>query len=300
MQLYYDDEGQKSLIRGDFIKKSVIRTDLVPIPITLEAQIRIDSESSSFFEEGKKIYTEHYDELTIVKSEPIKSGRVQGDQEAQFVSIIAVLAATKEAAFIMERAIIKQNSSLAAIYRSVGCSLKQIEGDFAVPYFACFAGEAPTFHIGRILQENGGVMRWKDGKLSFIPLRDLFTQEPVTDITISSGIDINSGFLERHDIPTYYSIDDNGNFIFGNRAKARKAKYVAGKDEITLRNMSRCLILAKTLQIAYNNNVVAGDLVQMDAENSFVVITSASVFAAGTDGDPPQQYTKLWLGVLYE
>lgn len=298
MNLFYDDGGPQ-LIDGEYLKSFVLRNDLVPIPVTLEAEIRVEDEALQFFMQGSKVYTANDDEFTILKSEPVSSGRVQGGNVAQYVRITAVLSSFVNACFVKEKSIYKKNTTLADIYRSIGCRADAMEGDFTVPLFNCMAGEPPSYQIAVILQESAGVMRWRDGKLAFMRVIELFNQEVITDIPIAAGETVESGFLERHEIPTFYSVDDNGNFIYGNKAKARTARFVANKDQLTLKNMSTCLVLKQISRIAYNDNIAAGDLIQVSADENLVVITAAHVFTAGIDGDPPRQYTKLWLGELH-
>lgn len=300
MKLFYDDDGEKQLIDGEYLKSFVLRNDLVPIPVTLEADIRVEDESLPFFKQGQKVYTANDDEFIILKSEPISSGKVQGGNIAQFVRITAVLSSLINACFVKEKSIRKKNTTLANVYRAIGCRADAIEGDLTVPLFSCMAGEPPSYQIAVILQESAGVMRWRDGKLAFMRLDDLFTHEVITDIPIAAGETVESGFLERHEIPSFYSVDDSGNFIYGNKEKARTARFVANKDQLTLKNMSTCLVLKQVSRIAYNDNIVAGDLIQVSADESLIVITAAHVFSAGIDGDPPRQYTKLWLGELHK
>lgn len=300
MQVFYDDGGEKQLIDGEYLKKYVLRNDLVPIPVTLEIDVRVEVDSMAFFEEGKKLYTANGDEFTILKSEVVSSGKVQGGNLAQYVEIIAVLSALVNACYVRDKPMRKLKTNLTDIYRSVGCKLQAVEGDFSVPVFNCLTGEPPTFQIAKILQESAGVIAWRDGKLFFKPVLDLFKQEALTDIPITSAESIQSGFLERHEIPTFYSIDESGNFIYGNKEKARTARFVADKDVITLRNMSTCLVLKQVSRIGYNDNIVAGDLIQVSADEFLVVITVAHVFSMGIDGDAPRQYTKLWLGELHK
>jgi len=64
--------------------------------------------------------------------------------------------------------------------------------------------------------------------------------------------------------------------------------------------MSTCLILKQISRISYNDNIVAGDLIQVSADEKLIVITAAHVFSGGIDGDPARQYTKLWLGELHK
>lgn len=299
MQLFYDDDGEKQLVDGEYLKSYVLRNDLVPVPVTLEADIRVDAESIKFFEQGMKVYTAGDDEFIILKSEPMSSGKVQGGDVAQLVRIIAVLSSLVNACYVKEKSIRKTNTTLADIYRSIGCRADTMQGDLTVPSFNCMAGESPSYQIAVILQESAGVIRWRAGELAFVRLDDLFKQEPITDIPIVAGETVVSGFLERHEIPSFYSVDENGEFIYGNKEKARTARFVANKDLLTLKNMSKCLVLKQVSRIAYNDNICAGDLIQVGPEENLVVITAVHVFTKGTDGDSPRQYTKLWLGELH-
>lgn len=305
MQIYYDDDGEKTLLDGKFLKSCVVRTDLVPIPVTVEAEIRVDSSTKHFFEQGSTIYTSNQDEFVIIKSEEITSDKVQVKDLAQSMKIIAVLSSVVDAAYVKEKSIKKDKTTLTNIYRIIGCKLKKIVGDFTVPTFCCLAGDPPTFQIAMILQESGGVICWREGELHFIALRDLFSQEVLTDIPIVSAQNVQNGFMERHEIPSFYSINEAGEFIYGNREKARTARFIANKDEVTLRNMSTCLVKKQESRIAYNENINAGDLIRVGVDENnnpinLVVITAAHVFSAGIDGDTPQQYTKLWLGELHQ
>lgn len=295
MELYYD---KNKLIRGDWIKRAVLRSDLVPVPLTLEADIRVDADSRRHFETGRSLVTYAGDELEIIRSELSMPGAVQGGDQAAFVRLIAILKCVKAVAFIKPTAIIKANATLAEVYRSAGATLRSIEGDFAVPRFVCMAGEVPTYHISRALQEGGGVVRWRNGRLSFIPLRGLFQQKTVTAVTNSASDNVESGFLERHDIPWFYSVDADGSFVYGNRVKARAARWQPGMSEIALRNMTACLVHTKTTIVKYNERLAAGDLVEVQGADPLVIMTAATLFSAGTDGDAPQQYTRLWLGRL--
>ena len=293
MELYYDTD---KVIRGDWIKRAVLRSDLVPVPLTLEAEIRIDTEARQYFEVGRSLFTYAGDELEIIKSEFVQSGASQGDDVAAFVRLIAILKLVKDVSFIKPRAIIKAGATLAEVYRAAGATLRGIEGDFPVPRFVCMAGEVPTYHISRALQEAGGVVRWRHGRLSFIPLRMLFQQEPVDSIVDSSSDDVESGFLERHDIPWFYSVDADGQFVYGNRDKPRAVRYQPGASEMMLRNLTSCLVHTKTTIVKYTERIAAGDLVEVVGGKPLVAMTVATLFSAGTDGDAPEQYTRLWLG----
>ena len=294
MELYYNKD---KLVRGDFIKRAILRTDLAPVPVTLEATIRVDSDSRQHFVVGSVINTYSGYELEIIKSKSGGSGNVQGGQQAEFTTFIAVLRCVREIAYVKTKAIIKANAALSEVYRSTGAKLKGIQGDFPVSRFVCLAGEVPSYHIARALQEGGGVVRWKSGRLEFMTLRGLFTQKPATTISGPTE-DVQSGFLERHEIPFFYSLDADGAFVYGNRAKERSARFQPGVSEISLRNMTSCLVLTKTAQVNYDERLAAGDIAEIPGSDPLVIMTGATLFAAGVDGDPPEQSTQLWLGRL--
>ncbi|MGH8424210.1 MAG: hypothetical protein ACRER3_17945 [Pseudomonas fluorescens] len=270
---------------------------MAPVPVTLEATIRVDSDSRQHFVVGSIINTYSGYELEIIKSKSSGSGNVQGGQQAEFTTFIAVLRCVREITYVKTRAIIKANVALSEVYRSTGAKLKGIQGDFPVSRFVCLAGEVPSYHIARALQEGGGVVRWKNGRLEFMPLRGLFAQKPSTTISGATE-DVQSGFLERHEIPFFYSLDADGAFVYGNRAKERSARFQPGISEMALRNMTSCLVLTKTAQVKYDEKLAAGDIAEIPGSDPLVIMTGATLFAAGVDGDPPEQSTQLWLGRL--
>ncbi|MCO7216888.1 hypothetical protein [Halomonas sp. OfavH-34-E] len=295
MELYFGENGDQR-IRGDFIRRAVLRSDLVPIPLTLEAEIRVGTETAAEFDVGRSITTYDGDELEIIKSEHVQQARMQGDDLSGYVRLIATLKPVTPVAFIKPRAVIKHGASLTEVYRACGATLRGIEGDFPVPRFVCLAGEAHTYHIARALQEAGGVVRWRNGRLAFIPLGSLFNQEPVDTIVDAASDDVESGFLERHDIPWFYSLDANGEFVYGNRGKPRAARFQPGANAMTLRNMTGCLVLAKTTRLKYTQKVAAGDLIEVVGGEPLVAMTVANLFIPGADGEEPEQFTRVWLG----
>jgi len=287
-------------IRGDLIKSAVLRSDLSPIPVTLEAEIRVDDDMAKHLAEGKIITAGSGDDLRIVKSVRATDRIVHGEREMSGVRITAMLDACHSIAFVRSRAIIKESAALSALYRSAGATLKAVDADFPVPRFCCLVGETPSYHIARILQEEGGVVRWKAGRLKFFRLPDLFKQKAVIDLPNNASDDTDSGFLERHEIPWFFSLNDAGAHVFGNQNKPRSVRYSPFKDVQRLRSMSRCLVQRKVSKINFSGQIVAGDLVNFIGGVPLCVITAAHVFESGTDGSGSNQYTRLWLGSLEE
>lgn len=287
-------------IRGDLILSATARSDLGPVPLTLEADIRTDDDLLKRLAVGEVLTLANGDALRIVKSEPSPSRDAQGKHDTAAVRITAFLDACHKLAFVREKAVVKEGTALSAIYRAAGATLRGIEGDFPVPRFTCLAGGTPTFLVACVLQEEGGVVRWKSGKLSFFRLADLFKQKAVMTLPPNIGGEVDSGFIERHEVPWFYSLTAAGGFTFGDRTKARTARFSPFKDASRLRNMSRYLVLRKTPKIDMAWQIAAGDLIQFAGGEVLVVITAAHVFQSGSDGTGSNQYTRLWLGSLEE
>lgn len=289
-------------LRGDFVLSAVLRSDLTPVPCTLEAEIRAGDEyTEKFLRQGKRLSTAHGDDFTIIKSEKLIGRTAQGEREMTGFRVTALLTSCLPVAFVRDRAIIKENAGLSAIYRSAGATIRGIEGDFPVARFYCPIGETPTFHIAKVLQEEGGVVRWKAKKLKFFTLKDMMQQKPCLTFQ-AKGIDrIETGFLERHSVPWFLSLNESGEFVFGNREKARKTSFSPFKNAQKLRNMTRCLVRRMTVRVDYDIRLCAGDIVQTQDGEKLAVMTAAHVFKSGFDNGATQDaYTRLWLGQVEE
>ena len=298
MVLFLSDGTQ---IRGDLIRSATVRSDLAPVPVTLEAEIRSDDSMEALLAVGELVSTGGGDSLRIVRSVRVAERDVQGEREMAAMRITALLDACEPIAYVRSRAIIKEGATLAAIYRAAGATIKGVEADFPVPRFYCPVGDTPTFQIARVLQEQGGAVRWRNGGLQFKRLPDLFKQEPAKTLPDNASDDVESGFMERHQVPWFLSIDAAGAAVFGNRDKPRVARFSPFKDELQLRNMTRCLVHRKTMRITLDGQLCAGDLVEFAGGEKLAIITAAHCFASGTDdGGTADTYTRLWLGSLEE
>lgn len=284
-------------IRGDVIKSAVLRSDLAPIPLTLEAEVRADADMVRLLAEGQTI-TAGADKLYIVKSVTGIDRAYQGQRELAATRITALLEPCHRVGFVRTTAIVKEDATLSAIYRAAGATIKAIDADFPVPRFTCLVGGTPTFPIARALQEEGGVVRWKGSRLKYVRLADLFAQKPVIDVPDDAADDVDSGFTERHMVPWFFSLDPRGEMVFGNREKGRSVQFSPFTDPGRLRALTRCLVRRKVSKLSYAPNILAGDLVNFIGGTKLAVITAAHVFESGTDGSGSNQYTRLWLGSL--
>ena len=288
-------------IRGDLILRAAIRSDLAPIPATLEADIRADSDMRRLLAEGQTISAGPASiPFYIAKFELLPVRASQGIHDLAAVRITGLLASCHGLAFVRRQgqAIIKSDSTLSAVYRASGATTS-VDGAIRVSSFACLVGGTPTYHIARALQEEGAVIRAKAGKVRAFRLQDLWQQKPVIEVPANLMKFEASGFLERHDSPSFFSVADEGETVAGNTSKARAATYKPGSDERVLRNMTRCLIRRGVARVNPSWQVDAGDLVTVQGQKKpLAVMTAAHVFRGGTDGSGADQYTRLWLGSL--
>lgn len=285
-------------IGGDMIVRAVLRNDLSPIPVTFEADIRTDDAMDKHLAEGEILTIGGTDVVRIIKSERITNPLVQGDKLMSARRITAVLDSVHPVSFVRRTAIIKENATLAGIYRAAGASLRAVEADFPVPRFTCMVGETPSYHIARTVQEEGGVIRWKAGKLRFSRLPDLFRQTPIIELRDSLSEDVDSGFLERHTVPWFFSLDNAGGFVFGNRDKPRSVAFAPNTNVQRLRNMSRYLVRRKIQRMEFAGAISAGDIIGYAGAAPLCVITAAHVWESGTDGSGMNMYSRFWLGSM--
>ena len=301
MILFLQDGNQ---IRGDLIKTAILRMDLAPIPMTLEADIRGGDDSiDSQLVVDKWLKLANGDKMRIVKSTRVTDRGVQAQRQMVTYRVTALLDPCCAVSFVRKQAIIKETSALSVIYRAAGATIQTIDADFPVPRFYCPVGDTPTFQIARVLQEEGGAVRWKKSKLQFMRLPDMFKQKPIMSLPDNADDDVDSGFLERHEVPWFYSLKAAGGFLYGNRDKPRVTRYAPFQDEQKLRNMTRCLVHRKVIRIGYDSQITAGDLFTIVGEDGkktdLAVVTVAHAYVTGTDNaGEAETYSRLWLGSL--
>ena len=275
-------------LRGDLLLYAVLRNDLAPVPQTLEADIRHDDALARHFAEGQTI-TAGGAAHRIIKTERVREPGTQGPRLKATLRVTAVLDSCHALCFVRERAVIKSQATLAGIYRACGGTVPVIEGDFEVPRFVCPIGGVPTYGIAKLLQEQGGAMSFRRQKLRFVRLQNLMSQSPAATLPPNSAEEIASGFLQRHEVPRFFSVDETGAIVQGNDSKARHARYVPKQNVQGLRNMTRALVRTCSVTTGYNPNLWAGDTIQLADGRVLVIGTIAHIQRGATSS------SRLWL-----
>lgn len=284
------------LVPGDLLVSGVIRSDMAPVPMTLDVTLRQDSKFT--VNKGDRVVAGRdgltYQVVQVSDNNDITA--VQGHRAYGTTSFIAFLDSCAAVAVPRATAVVKNAATLGEIYRSCGATIP-VDSDFTVSRFASFIGDVPSFRIAQVLQEEGGAVFWAAGKLKFIRLPDLFKQTPTKKLLTDSTEDLSNEFLEQHEIPFFYSTDDTGAIIFGNRDQTRTARYVPRQDQRTLTNMTRVLVLKKKFKSPYAPAINAGSVILV-VDTPYAVVTAAHVYETGTDGSGSNAYSKFRLAVL--
>lgn len=295
MNIYLTPD-QKAMIPGDLMLSVVFRTDLVPIPRSVELLVRAQGDMEKNLAEGKVIYG-GYEMLPyrIVNCNRVVTAKVQNGSMMAALKVIALLDSCAQISYRLPKAVIKENVTFSEIYLACGATTK-IASDFSVSRFSCFRGMIPTYPIAQIMQEEGAVLALRNGALTMLRVPDLFKQQPKDAIGLVDSTDqIGSEYMARHEIPSFFSVDPSGDFVMGNFSVPRAVAYQPVADERVLNNMSRVLMTSHKMDSDIAQHIVAGDLLVITGK-PLVVITSANWFY--NNEGITETSSRFWLGEI--
>lgn len=295
MNIYMSDNGE-DLIPGDLVLRWVLRSDLAPVPRTVEISLRLKDDLEERLAVGKSLWTgRELLQYEVVKSERKKVGMVQGSDHLGVLEVTALLSSCARVAYRANKAVIKDSARLGEIYRATGATCA-IDDDFVVSRFACLAGDVPSFWLAKAMQEEGSCLVLRDGRLRITRLQDLFKQEIVGEIgqTDPAGR-IESEFLERHEIPSFFSTADDNSAVRGDFTKTRQIRFITRTDARVLYNMTRVLVTRRRIENQLSEGIAAGDLVRIQGQD-FAVITAAHLFEQNEGVTESQSV--FWVGDL--
>lgn len=276
----YLSEGSRDQLPSDLILRCTVRSDLAPVPRTVELMLYLKDGIEQRLPVGASFWCgRELLEYEVVKTKRVQgTGLVQGADQFAAYSITALLAPCARIAYRRDRAVVRSKSTFSALYRACGARVA-VGNDFAVDRFACLKGQVPSFHLAAALQEEGAAIVLREGRLSAVRLDDLLRQDPVDQIGQADTTDaIESEFLERHEIPAFISIADDGGFVMA-PADTRQIRFMPRANQRVLRNASRVLVTRRIIDSDMAQQILAGDVIQV-GEERFVVITAAHDWTA--------------------
>lgn len=270
-------------------------SDLAPVPMTLECIVRANDATIAALKHDQtiSIANEGYIFRIVQINRSRASSHTQGDDMLVALHIVALFDPCHKIAFRRSTAVIKESATLGSIYRACGARIK-INADYSIARFACCVGGVPSYEVAKAIQEEG-VLFYTDGReVTFTHLQDIFKQEPILSLVFNTTENMESGFMEWHEVPSFFSIDAAGAFVVGNRAKVRSIRYQPKTDKRVLWNMMRALIQRKIMTIDYQPTVNAGKVIQIE-NIKYAIITAVHAFESGSDGGDSRMHSKFWV-----
>lgn len=287
-------DASGALLRADLITSTILRTDLTPIPSTVELEAVRTSETEAALAEGAVVKVgEAGTEYLLVKVGGSNgSGLTRGARELAYMSAVGILNSCAAVGRRLQRSIIREGSTFAEIYRSIGATAT-VQTDFAVPVFACFIGMLPTPEIARVLQEEGATVYYDGAKLRFRRLAELVAEKAAVVYPVDRTEEVVSDYLDRHALPFAFTTNPDGTFQTTKREAARGITYRPRADLRILNNISSGLMVRRRLREALSPSFNAGMRIDI-VGRPHVVVTATHVQRSGEAGS--EEYTKLWLG----
>lgn len=281
-----------STIGGDDLISAIYRTDLVPVPVTLELVVKADDRLHELLLTDKTLTTPKGVSLTIVKSQIINEQSIKAGKRIAALHIIAVLSGCEALLGVTKKAVSLTNTSFNEVYRALGAKVR-IKRDIKLASFVCLRGQMPTVAIAKALQKESSVICHSGDGLSAIRLNELMNGA-ATLFDKSAVQWMNHPNAIKHGNINYLSIDDNGSDILGTARAERSIEYYPRADNRELQNLRRILITKATITRQLDDRLDAGKLVTVD-DKTLVILTGAHRFESGALGGPAVMATKAWL-----
>lgn len=293
MNIYLENGEQ---IGGSNLVTAIYRTDLVPIPITLELVVKSDDKIAEFFTTGRKLVTPRDVELVIVRSDIISEQSIKMGKRVKAIHTISILAGCEPLIYATKKAISLTDTSLNEVYRAFGAKVR-FKRDIKLASFVCLKGVLPTTAIAKALQKESAVICHDGNGLSVIGLNELMSRKEPTLLDPSAVQWVNSPSTTKHENTNYLSIDANGTDIIGTTKDGRSVGYYPRADARQLQNLKRVLVTKARVTRQLDENLDAGNLVTVN-DQRLVILTGAHRYDSGALGGNAITATKAWLAAV--
>ena len=287
--------GQSQPLRGDVLVRAVLRSDLTPIPQTIEIEVRDVAETDGMAEGAKIKVGRELLEFELVKEGGQRAdGYSEGSRSTGTRTFTGLLASCAPLSRPLQRAVVRYGASLGDIYRACGARAP-IEADIQVPVFVCLRGMVPTFEVAKALYEGAAAITCiDDGKVSFRRLADLAAAKPMMTMKEDSAERSISPVLEKHLVPFTFTSDPNGAILAGKVESGRTVLHRPFATQDLLNNMSSALITRRKVESGFAPDIMAGQSLKISG-SAYTVVTAAHVFTAGGRGADGEQSSTFWV-----
>lgn len=295
MRIVIENTGQ--VIGMDHLASATLRTDLIPIPVTLEMSVKLNDELKNELKEGAVLLVGDSNiSVTVVQVRRLNTQMVIDDKRFQALSLIAVLTGCENMIDPLKKAVALGDTSFAGAYRACGCKLK-FNKDIPLLRFVSAYGSLCTEEIATCLQEESAVIFYEKGKLNAQRLDQFFKQDPVLTLDNSAVAWVNSGKIEQQKVASFVSVGEDGAVVSGNQKPESKTKYYPDADARRLKNLNKILVTRGTATRTMDMNISAGDIFLVD-NIKYVVLTAVHHFKSGALGGGMANASRYWLATL--
>lgn len=282
-------------VGGGSLISAIYRTDMVPVPVTLELVVKADDRLHTLLSIDRKLVTPKGVTLNIVMSRIINEQSIKAGRRVAAIHVIAVLAGCEALLGVTKKAISLKNTSFNEVYRALGAKVR-IKTDIKLASFICLKGQMPTQAIAAALQREAAIICHTDSSMAVIRLNDLMNGDAI--LFDKSAVQwINNPNAIRHSNINYLSIDDNGSDIVGSAKSERSIRYYPRADNRELQNLRRILFTKATITRQLDERLEAGRLIEVD-NRRLTVLTGAHYYESGTLGGQAVTTTKAWLAAI--
>lgn len=276
----------------------VWRTDLVPVPTTVEFSVLDTPENTKALQVGEQVLVGvDLVPMVLVRVSPIKTQTILEGHRMGALRCIGIFSGCKPLIDPSPRAVINTGTSFLASVRALGASPK-VGADIPLQQFVCLKGAMPTQALAHYLQREAAVFCLQDGRLNVVRIDGLFEQPPalVLDQSQFSGQDapVKKSWL----LADGFAIAEDGSTVEGGDGQGRTMRYMPRLTDREIRNMRRVLVHRGCMVRPLNLQMQAGQVVEVHGLGVLVVLTAAHHWRTGAMGGVPQAITKVWLSGL--
>ena len=273
------------------------RTDLVPVPVSLELVTKRTTELTEALALGQLIQVGEQS-LKIIKSSQIKSDTIQDDQLLGGIAVTAIPDGLHNLIYPASRAIILRQTGFAQAYRASGAGMRILR-DIPLPDFVCLRGQIPTTEIARRLQQECAVMAPEASGLEVVRLDDLMKAEPVAALDAAAVQWQDNPHATTRQIPQIATLAPDGSLVTMGQPDQPTVIYQPRLDGRRNRNMQRVLCTRATISRPMDKRFQAGRIVQV-GDRRLVILTTLDVVTTGAMGGGSAAMTQCWLAMIGE
>ena len=279
-------------IGGGSLISAIYRTDMVPVPVSLELVVKADDRLLEMLSVGRILTTNDDTRLEVVKSQIINTQGLQLGKRISSLHVIAVLAGCAPLLGVASKATSLENTNFNEVYRALGAKIR-ISDDIKLANFICLKGHLPTARIATSLQKEAAVVTFYDNNVSIARVNELFNGDAIMYDKSALQL-INNPNAVIHANTNYLSIDDDGSRIVGNAQPERSIGYYPRADARELLNLRRILVTKATITRQLDRNLESGNLIAVDNEK-YIVLTGVHRYDSGAMGGAAVTATRAWL-----